>query len=158
MRPGRARNDLGKEGSAMISAIIDFLVTSPFLINLLLVFLIILDVVLSVLALLLPNTWFRLFHNQPYVDPQGLLRRTGAVWVAFTLLQFIAFMKWQEQPYWLVLIAGVRLTELFSDWTYLYFAQNITKVGRLSLLIAPPANLVMGWFFIQSFLRLTAGK
>jgi hypothetical protein len=154
----RQRNGLEKEGIAMISTIIEFLVTSPFIINLLLLFLIILDVVLSVLALLLPNTWFKLFHDQPYVDPQGLLRRTGAVWVAFTLLQFIAYMKWQEQPYWLVLIAGVRLTELFSDWTYLYFAQNITKVGRLSLLIAPPANLVMGWFFIQSFLKLTAGK
>ena len=36
----------------MISTIIDFLVTSPFIINLLLIFLIILDVVLSVLALL----------------------------------------------------------------------------------------------------------
>jgi hypothetical protein len=142
----------------MLSSIIDFFVSSPLVINLLLLFLIVLDVVLSVLALLLPKIWFRIFHDQPYIDPQGLLRRTGAVWVAFTLLQFIAYMKWQEHPYWLVLIAGVRLTELFSDWTYLYFAQNITRLGRLSLWIAPPANLVMGWFFIQSFLKLTAGK
>ena len=142
----------------MFSAIIDFFVSSPFVINLLLILLIVLDVILSVLALLLPNTWFKLFHNQPYIDPQGLLRRTGAVWVAFTLLQFIAYMKWPEQPYWLVLIAGVRLTELFSDWTYVYFAQNVTRVGRMSLWIAPPANLVLGWFFIQSFLKLTTGK
>jgi hypothetical protein len=142
----------------MLASIIDFLVSSPLLINLLLLFLIILDVVLSVLALLLPNTWFKLFHNQPYVDPQGLLRRTGAVWVAFTLLQFLAYMKWPAQPYWLVVIAGVRLTELFSDWMYLYFAQNVTPVGRLSLWIAPPANLVMGWFFIESFLKLTTGE
>jgi hypothetical protein len=142
----------------MLLALIDLLTSSPLVINLLLLFCVILDVVLFVLALLLPNTWFRIFHNQPYIDPQGLLRRTGAVWVAFTLLQFIAYMQWQEHPYWLVLIAGVRLTELFSDWTYLYFAQNITRVGRISLWIAPPANLLMGWFFIQSFLKLTMGK
>jgi hypothetical protein len=142
----------------MLLSIFDFIIGSSFVINILLLFLVGLDVVLFVLALLLPNTWFIIFHNQPYTDPQGLLRRTGAVWVAFTLLQFIAYMKWQEQYYWLVLIAGVRLTELFSDWTYLYFAQNITRVGRISLWIAPPANLVMGWFFIQSFLKLTTGK
>ena len=142
----------------MLLALIDLLTSSPLVINLLLLFCVILDVVLFVLALLLPNTWFRIFHNQPYIDPQGLLRRTGAVWVAFTLLQFIAYMQWQEHPYWLVLIAGVRLTELFSDWTYLYFAQNITRLGRISLWIAPPANLLMGWFFIQSFLKLTMGQ
>jgi hypothetical protein len=142
----------------MLLSIFDFIIGSSFIINILLIFLIILDVVLSILALLLPSTWFKIFHNQSYTDPQGLLRRTGAVWVAFTLLQFIAYMKWQEQYYWLVLIAGVRLTELFSDWTYLYFAQNITRVGRISLWIAPPANLVMGWFFIQSFLKLTTGN
>jgi hypothetical protein len=142
----------------MAASIIDFFVSSPFVINLLLLLLIILDVVLSILALLLPHTWFKIFHSQPYIDPQGLLRRTGAVWLAFTLLQCIAYMRWQEQPYWLVVIAGVRLTELFSDWTYLYFSQTITKVGRISLWIAPPANLVMGWLFIQSFLTLTTRK
>jgi hypothetical protein len=142
----------------MLSSIVEFVVTSPLLINLLLIVLIVLDVILSVLALLLPSRWFQLFHNQPYVDPQGLLRRTGAVWVAFTLLQVIALMKWPEQPYWLVLIAGVRLTELFSDWVYVLFAQSMTRAGRISLLVAPPANFVIGCFFIQSFLHLTAAK
>ena len=99
-----------------------------------------------------------MIHNQPYNDPQGLLQRTGAVWVAFTLLQVIAYVKWEEQPYWLVLVAGVRLTELFSDWTYLYFSQNITWSGAISLFIAPPANLAMGWFLIQSFLAITKVK
>jgi hypothetical protein len=153
-----ANGSLCGGGTAMLLSFIDSLTSSPLVINLLLLFLIVLDVVLFVLSLLLPNTWFKIFHNQPYIDPQGLLRRTGAVWAAFALLQFIAYIKWQEDPYWLVVIAGVRLTELFSDWVYLYFAQNITKLGRLGLLISPPANLVMGWFFIQSFLNLTADK
>jgi len=142
----------------ILISIIDSIIGLTFSINSLLLFLIILDVVLSILALLFPDTWFKIFHNQPYNDPQGLLRRTGAVWVAFTLLQVIAYVKWEEQPYWLVLVAGVRLTELFSDWTYLYFSQNITWSGGISLFIAPPANLAMGWFLIQSFLVITNVK
>jgi hypothetical protein len=123
------------------------------MIRVLLLFLVVLDVVLSTLALGFPETWFKIFHGVAYVDPQGLLRRTGALWVAFTLLQAITFFKWEKQPYWLVLVAGVRLTELFSDWTYLYFAQNITTYGRIGLLIAPPGNLLFGWYLIRSYLK-----
>jgi hypothetical protein len=139
----------------ILISFVDSIIGSTFAINSLLIFLIILDAFLCILALLFPATWFKLFHDEPYIDPQGLLRRTGAVWAAFTLLQVIAYLKWEEHFYWLVLIAGVRLTELLSDWTYLYFAQKTTWSGRLSLLIAPPANLAMGWFLIESFSRLT---
>ena len=139
----------------ILISFVDSIIGSAFAINILLIFLIILDVFLCILALLFPATWFKIFHDEPYTDPQGLLRRTGAVWAAFTLLQIIAYLKWEEQFYWLVLIAGVRLTELFSDWAYLYFAHNITWAGLLSLLISPPANLAMGWFLIESFVRLT---
>lgn len=123
------------------------------MIRVLLLFLVVLDIVLSTLALGFPEIWFKIFHGVDYVDPQGLLRRTGALWLAFTLLQAIAFFKWEKQPYWLVLVAGVRLTELFSDWTYLYFAQNITTYGRIGLLIAPPGNLLFGWYLIRSHLK-----
>jgi len=123
------------------------------MIRALLLFLVVLDIVLSTLALCFPETWFRIFHGVEYVDPQGLLRRTGALWVAFTLFQAIAFFKWEKQPYWLAVIAGVRLTELFSDWTYLYFAQNSTAYGRIGLLIAPPGNLLFGWYLIRSYLK-----
>ena len=54
----------------MFSSIIDFFVSSPFVINLLLLLLIILDVVLSVLALLLPNTWFKII-------PQSTIYRSA---------------------------------------------------------------------------------
>lgn len=124
--------------------------------NLFLVFLVILDLVLSSTCLFFPATWFRVVHNAPYVDPQGLLRRTGAVWAAFTLFQLLALVKWQKKPYWLVLVAGVRLTEVFSDWAYLYFAASITSYGRIGLLIAAPANVVFGWALIRAYLRLEA--
>lgn len=123
-------------------------------IYILLVFLVILDIVLSTTCLLYPETWFRIFHGAPYIDPQGLLKRTGAVWVAFTLLQLIAVFRWEKSPWWLVLIAGVRLTELFSDWTYMYVAQSMTTMGRIGLFIAPPGNLAFGWFLVWAYLKI----
>jgi hypothetical protein len=134
------------------------MIGSPRAINVLLFFLIALDAALSILAIAFPDLWFRLIHDRPYIDPQGLLRRTGAVWAAFTLLQALAYVRWQAQPYWLVVVAGVRLTELFSDWTYVYVAQQVTWSGRVGLLIAPPANLAMGWFLIKSFVQITGRR
>jgi len=122
--------------------------------NLLLAGLVVLDIVLSGTCLFFPDLWFRWFHGAPYVDPQGLLRRTGAVWAAFTLLQLIALIRWQRYPHWLVLVAGVRLTEIFSDWTYLFFCSNITWFGRMPLFISPPANLVFGWILLRTWARV----
>ncbi|HEY0006994.1 MAG TPA: hypothetical protein VGB17_19595 [Pyrinomonadaceae bacterium] len=126
----------------------------------LLVFLVILDIVLSTTCLLYPDKWFTTFHGVLYDnrDVEGLLKRTGAVWVAFTLLQLIAVFRWEKEPWWLVLIAGVRLTELFSDWTYMYVAQTMTTMGRIGLFIAPPGNLVMGWFLVWAYLKIMKGR
>jgi len=96
------------------------------------------------------------FHGVHYdsLDTYALLKRTGAVWVAFTLLQLIAMFRWTKAPYWLVLIAGVRLTELFSDWTYMYLAHTMTTIGKMGLFIAPPGNLVFGIFLIWAYKKI----
>ena len=121
-----------------------------------LIFLVILDLVLSTTCLLYPDKWYMTFHGVHYdhLDPMGLLKRTGAVWVAFTLLQLIAVFKWEKAPWWLVLIAGVRLTELFSDWTYIYVAESITTWGKIGLFISPPGNLAFGIFLIWAYKKM----
>jgi hypothetical protein len=123
-------------------------------IYILLGFLVLLDLVLCTLCLFFPETWFKIFHNAPYVDPQALLKRTGAVWVAFTVLQLIAFFRWEKAPWWLVLIAGVRLTELFSDWTYMCMASSMTTIGSIGLFIAPPGNLAFGIFLVWAYKKV----
>jgi hypothetical protein len=121
-----------------------------------LAFLVILDLVLSTTCLLYPDKWFMTFHGVHYdnLDAEGLLKRTGAVWVAFTLLQLIALIRWQKAPWWLVLIAGVRLTELFSDWTYMYVAHTMTTIGKMGLFIAPPGNLAFGIFLVWAYKKI----
>jgi hypothetical protein len=121
--------------------------------NLLLVFLVMLDAVLSTTCLFSPATWFRVLHGAPYVDPQGLLRRTGAVWAAFTLFQFVALLRWRSRPYWLPLVAGIRLTEVFSDCVYLYACSSVTWAGRIGLLVSPPCNVLFALFLLASYRR-----
>ncbi len=123
-------------------------------INTILIVLVIYDIVLSATCLLAPELWFRLIHGAEHVDPQGLAIRTGAVWAAFVLFQFIAWRRWEYQPYWLAVIAGIRLTEVFSDWTYLYVAESLTWFGRAGLFVNPPMNVFLGWFFIRAYRRL----
>jgi hypothetical protein len=126
------------------------------LITPILVILILLDVVYVAIIFPHPEFWFKTLHGAPYVDPQGLLFRTGAVWASFALFQFIALIKWRKAPYWLMLVAGIRLTEVFADWVHLYYAQNMTSLGRMSLLAAPIVNGLTGWFFFRAYLKVTS--
>ncbi|HMG22791.1 MAG TPA: hypothetical protein VK607_15765, partial [Kofleriaceae bacterium] len=58
---------------------------------------------------------------------------------------------------WLPLIAGVRFTELFSDWTTILAAKQMTVAGTLGLLLSPPGNLVFGLILLSTYRRLQAG-
>ena len=106
----------------------------------------------------IPDYWFETFHGAPYIDPQALLKRTGAVWAAFTLLQLIAFIRWEKAAWWLVLIAGVRFTELFSDWVYIWMASSMTPFGKFGLFIAPPSNLIFGIFLIWAYKKMMKAR
>ena len=130
---------------------------NPLVVHALLGFLVALDLVLATCALALPRTWFAIMYGIPYDDPAGLLRRTGAVWVAFLLLQAIALVRWRRAPYWLALIAGVRLTELFSDLTTLVAAQKVTWFAWVTLPMATISNLVFGYLLITLYRRLQPG-
>jgi hypothetical protein len=115
------------------------------------------DLVLAAGALAFPDLWFRLFHGVPRVDPQALLARTGALWVAFALFHLIAWRKWRSAPYWLVVVGGMRLGEIFADPTYALLAADITTMGRISLLSAGAVNLIVAVFFIRGYLLESRG-
>jgi len=126
------------------------------LINPVLILLILLDVVYVCIIFPFPDLWFKIIHGVAYTDPEGLLRRTAAVWGAFALFQTIALLRWRKHPHWLMLVAGIRATEILSDFAYVYFAHDLTAFGRSSLLTAGPVNVLAAWFFFQSYLKITA--
>ena len=125
-------------------------------INAILLFLILLDLALSSVCLVRPGLWVQLIHGVPFEDTFGMVRRLGAVWAAFFLFQLIALFRWPRQNFWLVLVTGVRWTEVFSDWVYLGFAQYLTWFGKAGLFIAPPVNLLAGGYLLWAYLKMNA--
>ena len=123
-------------------------------INSLLVGLILLDAFYVIIVFCFPEQWFAMLHGVPYTDPEGLLPRAGAVWLAFVIIQIFTLVKWQSQVYWLAITTGLRSAEIFTEWTYLLFANDITTAGKVGLLLSTPANIVVCWFFFQSYLKV----
>ena len=109
------------------------------------------DTVLAGIMLLSGQTWFDLVHDADYVDPQGLLKRTGAQWASLALFQLLALIRWRQAPHWLMLAAGLRLGDLFSDWGYWFAADDLTLLGNIGLALAMPMNLVLGLFFFRAY-------
>lgn len=121
-----------------------------------LVFLILLDLVLFVVACFFPAFWGKVMHGtDAFVDPFFLMRRLGAVWFAFLLLQTIALVRFDKEPLWLIVVAGVRWTELFGDWVYWASAPSLTWFGHAGLLSSPPSNLWFGILMFRAYKELT---
>jgi hypothetical protein len=124
-------------------------------VNIVLVALVLLDVAYAVIIFSSPQKWFDVIHGVDYVDPQALLKRTAAGWTAFAVFQAIALVRWQRAPHWLMLVAGIRFTESFTDWVYFFASNNHTWLGRIGLLAASPINVGLGIFFYRAYFRFT---
>ena len=98
------------------------------------------DATIFALAWLLPEVWFRWFHHaQPAGLESALLRRAAGQWVAFAIVQAIALLRWRVQPLWLVVVAGLRASDLFTDLSYIAAVPSLTPFGWATLV--PPAFL-----------------
>jgi hypothetical protein len=124
----------------------------------LLAFLILVDLVLSLVGFISPELWFDLIHGAPAIDPQRFMQRTAAAWAAFLVLQLIALVRFRRDPAWLAVIAGVRLGDMFTDWTHAVLAPDMTWFGDLCLLSASPINLLAGLFLLRAHRQLTASR
>jgi hypothetical protein len=109
------------------------------------------DAALGALILISGTTWFDLVHGTDYVDPQATLKRTGALWLSFAIVQAIAFFRWQQAPHWLMILAGIRFGDVLSDWFYWADASDHTWLGHVGLLLASPLNLLLGLFFYRAY-------
>lgn len=112
--------------------------------------LVLMDGVLAGIMLLSGQTWFDLMHGTDHVDPGGYLKRTGALWLSFAIIQAIAFVRWREAPHWLMVLAGVRWGDVLSDWTWWGAMDDRTWLAHV-LLLATPANFFLGLFFFGAY-------
>ena len=117
------------------------------------------DTALCVLSWWRPDLWFHLFHH---ADPAGfdvaLLRRAAGQWAAFALVQAIALLRWRTRPLWLVIVAGARISDLFTDLSYIVAAPSLTAFGWAALV--PPAflNLAFAVTMMGAWRQLRDGR
>ncbi|HEX6750855.1 MAG TPA: hypothetical protein VF092_26445 [Longimicrobium sp.] len=110
------------------------------------------DLGLAALALLWPDLWFRLAHGVPRVDPEHILTRTGVVWLTFALFHLVAWFVWRSRPYWLAIVAGMPMSEIFADHSWMLAADHMTTLGRIGFVLAGIANVGLAVFFVRSYL------
>jgi len=98
------------------------------------------DATIFALAWLGPDLWFRLFHHATAAGLEtALLRRAAGQWAAFAVVQGIALLRWRAQPIWLVVVAGLRASDLLTDLSYIAAVPSLTPLGWAALV--PPAFL-----------------
>jgi hypothetical protein len=115
------------------------------------------DALLVAMAWLAPDLWFRVFHGS---SPAGLevafLRRSAGQWAAFAVAQAIALRRWRRDPLWLVIAAGVRFSDLFTDISYVLAVPSLSRVGWALLLPPPVLNLLGVVILLRGYLRAAA--
>jgi hypothetical protein len=115
------------------------------------------DTLIFLMSWLAPDLWFRLFHG---TVPAGLetafLRRSGGQWLAFAIVQAIAILRWRKAPLWLIVVAAVRFSDLFTDISYVVTAaSSLTTVGWACLLPPPLLNSIGIVIMIWGYKLLT---
>lgn len=117
------------------------------------------DITIFVLSWVAPGVWFHLFHHSvPAGLEVALLRRSGGQWLAFALGQALTLWQWKKRPEWLAVAAGIRLSDLFTDLSYLIAAPSLTPFGHMLFPIFPVLNLVGVVIFLKGYQQAISGR
>lgn len=116
------------------------------------------DITIFALSWIAPQVWFHLFHNSTGgLLEIALLRRSGGQWLGFALGQALTLALWRRRPEWLAVAAGIRLSDLFTDLSYLIAAPSLTPFGRMLFPIFPILNLVGVVILLKGYRQATSG-
>ena len=117
------------------------------------------DTSLFAMAWLQPDAWFRLLHGAaPTGFDIAFLRRSAGQWAAFALAQAIALLRWKRTPIWLVIVGGVRFSDLFTDISYILAVPSLTTLGWVCLLPPPLLNLAGVVIMLRGYRDARADK
>jgi hypothetical protein len=113
------------------------------------------DTLLFFISWFAPDLWFRVFHHSLPMDLDvAFLRRSGGQWAAFALGQALTLWRWQKNPVWLPIAAGLRFSDLFTDICYVLAVPSLTTVGWLLLLPPPVLNFVGIVIFLRGYKQM----
>ncbi len=113
------------------------------------------DSALVVIAWAAPDAWFHLFHHaEPASLDVPFLRRSAGQWLAFSVFQAVALWRLRKERVWLPIVAGLRLSDLFTDLSYLIAVPSLTTVGWVLLIPPPVLNLAGAWVLLSAYRRV----
>ncbi len=111
--------------------------------------LVVLDSLLCVVAFFAPEVWFTVFHGGGVVaEALPLLRRAGAQWLGFAMVQAVAFRASRTRPAWFLAVAAVRASDVFTDVVYATQTQ-VTVLGLALLIGAGVGNLAIALYLLR---------
>lgn len=115
------------------------------------------DAAIFALSWAAPELWFHVFHH---AEPAGLdvalLRRAGGQWAAFAVVQAIALWRWRTRPLWLIVVAGLRASDLLTDLSYVISVPSLTPLGWAALLPPPVLNTLFVVVMVLAYRQATA--
>lgn len=130
--------------------------TLPRLVNTVLLAAIGIDVALSAMTFIAPEVWFQTLHGTaPDALDLAFLRRCGANWAAFAIVQAIALWRWRSGRHWLAVVAGVRFSDVLTDVTYLANS-DVLPLGVPGLILPLFLNAGMGALMLAVYHRSAA--
>jgi hypothetical protein len=113
------------------------------------------DLILGGASVTIPDTVLRLFAPGREGSGSALLRRTGAVWLFFTVVQAWAAVNTGDQRA-LRAVSVLRLQEVGADPLWLASGEDFGWFGKFGLVFAPLFNLVTGLFLAHVASRLSS--
>ena len=117
------------------------------------------DTFLFLMAWFAPDLWFKVFHaSLPAGLEVAFLRRSAGQWAAFALAQAITLWRWQKQPVWLPITAGIRFSDLFTDISYILAVPSLTPIGWMLLLPPPILNLIGVIILLRGYSQIQNSK
>lgn len=111
------------------------------------------DLGLGLIASLWPDVYGSLMHGPLHPDADFMIRRTGVLWLFFSLCEGVAFAGVVRWPATLLAVAVLRLMDVPADIVYGVASPALTALGRSSLIFSPIFNLAVGLFLLGVWRR-----
>lgn len=105
------------------------------------------DLLLSAFTAAWPEVYLSIIHPD-LAEPQvELLRRSGGMWLAFSIVALIAATCPRDvRARWFMVLGWFRLIEVPADLLYGLTATGTGDFGRIIILAAPPLNFLIGGY------------
>lgn len=116
------------------------------------------DLALGGVAAGWPELYMRVMHPEMDLSQLQFVRRTGMLWLAFSVVALrTATTTPDRRGHWFLILAVVRLIDVPADLVYFATMTGATTLSRLLVLSAVPINLGLGFYFHRVSRRLLPG-